>query len=222
MYEIIFASFGLVFTNCLGLNLFYTIYQKATNDCNVLIFIILFYNSLNWIIYSIWFNDLFLFLASIFVPVGSFSCMVISYHDLSDEKKAKFVIVYITFYIFIILYIALLRFSNLEENVKNSIVNYSLILNMIASIMPLTSISSIIKNGTTKKLYIPFTIINAVSSVLWLNYSLIKNNNFLISVFSFGILTSIVESSLYVYCNTSFIMQSCCTLDPNTMNDVVV
>jgi hypothetical protein len=213
MYEIIFASFGLFFSNCLGLNLFYTIHQNVIKDCNFLIFIILFYNSINWIFYSIWFNDLYIFLGSIFVPIGSFSCMINSFHHLSHEQKKIFAIIFCIFYILFIVYIALLRFSNLENNLKNYIVNYSLILNVIASIMPLTSIVSIIKNHTTKTLYIPFTIINAVSSVLWLNYSLIINNNFLIFVFSFGIFTSLIESILYIYCNANLCYQSNIIID---------
>jgi hypothetical protein len=208
MYEIIFASFGLAFSNCLGLNLFYTIHMDLVKDSNFLIFIILFYNSINWIIYSVWFNNLYLLLASIFVPFGSFSCMIISFHHLSHLQKNIFAITSSILYIFFIIYIALLRFSNLEHYVKNYIVDYSLIFNVIASIMPLTSIVSIIKNRSTKTLYIPFTIINAISSILWLNYSLIINNYFLIFVFSFGIFTSLIESILHIYCNVESCYQS--------------
>lgn len=211
MYEIIFASCGIILSNVLGLNLLYTYIQNINKEkeenieYNILIFTILFYNSIDWIVYSLWFNNLFLFIGSLIVPIGSLMCIVIFYNFLSIEKKKIFTIIAILLYIFLIIYILLLQFINIDVNIKNSIVNYSLIFNIVASIMPLTSIITIIKNKSTKTLYIPFTVINIVSSILWLNYGILLNNYFLIFIFAFGIFTSIIEIFIYTIFNTSVI-----------------
>ena len=128
--------------------------------------------------------------------------MITFYNFLSVEKKRFFEILNITFYILLIVYVILLKFSNIDENVKNTIVNYSLVINILTGIMPLTSIIVIIKNRSTETLYIPFTIINAVSSILWLNYGILLNNIFLIFIFAFGLLTSLIEIFFYVTYNT--------------------
>jgi uncharacterized protein with PQ loop repeat len=210
MYELIFASCGLILSNLLGLNLLYTYIKNIENEnedritSNILIFTILFYNSINWIIYSFWFNNLFLFLGSICVPLGSFMCISTFYSILSIEKKIYFTIITIIFYILLIVYVLILKFTNIDKNIKDNIVNYSLVLNIIVSIMPLSSILIIIKNKSIQTLYIPFTIINAIASLLWLNYGIILNNNFLIFIFAFGLLTSIIEIVLYIIYNSSF------------------
>jgi uncharacterized protein with PQ loop repeat len=209
MYELIFASCGLILSNLLGLNLLYTYIKNIHKEdedkitSNILIFTILFYNSINWIIYSFWFNNLFLFLGSLCVPLGSFLCIITSYDILSTEKKIYFTIITIIFYILLIVYVLILKFTNINENIKDNIVNYSLCLNIFVSIMPLSSILIIIKNKSTQTLYIPFTIINAIASLLWLNYGIILNNIFLIFIFAFGLLTSIIEIILYIIYNSS-------------------
>jgi uncharacterized protein with PQ loop repeat len=218
MYELIFASCGLILSNLLGLNLLYTYIKNINKESgdkitsNILIFTILFYNSINWIIYSFWFNNLFLFLGSLCVPLGSFLCITTSYDILSTEKKIYFTIITIIFYILLIVYVLILKFTNINENIKDNIVNYSLGLNIIVSVMPLSSILIIIKNKSTQTLYIPFTIINAIASLLWLNYGIILNNNFLIFIFAFGLLASIVEIILYIIYNPLFSSHFNCSL----------
>lgn len=186
MYDIIFASCGLILSNLLGLNLFYTYIKNIKNENkdevtnNILIFTILFYNSINWIIYSLWFNNLYFFLGTLSVPLGSLMCIITCYDALSIEKKYHFTIIFTFFHVLLITYILLLQFVNLNIDIKNSIVNYSLGLNIIVSLIPLTSIIIIIRDKSTQRLYIPFTMINAAASLLWLNYGLLLNNDFLI------------------------------------------
>jgi uncharacterized protein with PQ loop repeat len=208
MYDIIFPVGGLVFVNILGINLFYSYYTNVNKNPNELtidninMFIIFFYNSINWSIFAIWNNDLWIFLAGVFMPIGSILCVLILYGTLQPQKKNEVFCIFVSLYIYLLAYIVLICYTPLHENVKNTIVNYSLLFfNMCNLMAPLTSAINIIKTKSTKTLYLPFTLVNISSSTLWMIYGIMLNNYYLVSVNCVGIFTATVELILFGYYN---------------------
>ena len=150
MLNIIFPLTGLILINILGLNLFYSYYSnvnKQNNDLsinNIFIFIIFFFNSINWNIFALWYNDLWIFLAGLCMPIGSILCIMLLYNTLTKIKKRIVEIIFFISYLYIILYIILISFVPLSINIKNSIVNYSLLFNIFNCLTPLSSFIEII------------------------------------------------------------------------------
>jgi uncharacterized protein with PQ loop repeat len=207
MYSLIFPISGLLLVNFLGLNLFNTYYQNVDKlpeeicELNIFIFTIFFFNSMNWIIFSLYYNDLWIFLAGVTMPIGSILCILLLYNTISKINKRYIELIFIFAYIYILSLVIIINYTPISIDVKNSIVNYSLLFNIFSFITPLSTIITIIKNKNTKTLYLPFTIINNAASILWLVYGILLNNYFLIAIYSVGILTSLIEIILYMYYN---------------------
>jgi solute carrier family 50 protein (sugar transporter) len=205
MANIIFPIFGLILVNGLGLNLFYSYYNNVYSTeltiNNIFIFITFFFNSINWSIFALWYNDLWIFLGGICMPIGSILCIMLLYTTLNQNQKRKVELSFILGYFYILLYVILINYVPLSIDTKNYIVNYSLLFNIFYFISPLSSILSIIESKSTKMLYLPFTIINMIASSLWLIYGIMLNNYFLISIYSLGIVTSFTETILYFHYN---------------------
>jgi uncharacterized protein with PQ loop repeat len=207
MSNIFFPVGGLVLINILGFNLFYSYYSninKQNNELtinNIFIFIVFFFNSINWMMYGLFKNNLWIFLAGICMPIGSILCIMLLYNTLTNIKKRILEIIFFLAYLYILVYIIIINFAPLDTNIKNLIINYSLLFNIFYFITPLLSFITIIKNKNTKTLYLPFTMINITASTLWLVYGIILNNYFLISIYALGIMTSIIEINLLIYYN---------------------
>ena len=203
MSELVYPIIGIIITNILGGNLIYTYYKNKDlldkEKQNINIFAIIFFNSINWAIYSIWFNYLFIFLGSILILIGSFLCITIYYEETHNKKLFELIV--FLYYIYLIIYISILCFSNIDINIKNTIVNYSLISNFFYFIAPYTNIYNIIITKSTETLYLPFTILNLIGSCVWLVYGINNNSIFQIAVYSFGLMTTIIEFLLIIIYN---------------------
>lgn len=226
MYNLIFPISGLLLVNFLGLNLFNTYYQNVDKlpeeiiELNIFIFTIFFFNSINWMIFSLWYNDLWIFLGGICMPIGSILCVLLLYNTLSKINKRYIEAIFIFAYIYILLYVIIINYIPIDIDIKNTIVNYSLLFNIFYFITPLSSIITIIKNKSTKTLYLPFTIINTSSSVLWLVYGILLNNYFLIAIYSLGLLTALIEIILYLYYNITCSFNLICKRTTNIVNNI--
>jgi uncharacterized protein with PQ loop repeat len=203
MYAIIYPICGIILSDFLGFNLMITHIKNINREddrkleYNILIFTVLFFSSINWIIYSLWFNNILIFMGSIIVPIGSSLCNIGFYNLLSVEKKQTFTVIYTVFYLFVVVYVAILKFSPISNEIKDMMVNYSLTINVLSCIAPLTPLIDMVKTKSTEKLYLPYTVINMTSSILWLIYGITLNNFFLMAVFAFGIVTSSIEIFVY-------------------------
>lgn len=222
MSSIIFPIGGVILINFLGLNLFYSYYinvdkQSDSLDSqplillensteltinNIFIFITFFFNSINWTIFALWYNDLWIFLGGLCMPIGSILCVMLLYTTLNKLQKRKVEIIFILAYLYLLTYIILINYVPINIDTKNLIVNYSLLFNIFYFISPLSSFIEIVKNKSTKTLYLPFTVINMIASTLWLVYGILLNNYFLIAIYSTGILTALIETTLYIYYNS--------------------
>lgn len=240
MFNIIFPIGGLILINCLGLNLFYSYYINVDKQSdaldsqplillensieltinNIFIFITFFFNSINWTIFALWYNDLWIFLGGLCMPIGSILCVMLLYTTLNKFQKRKVEIIFILGYLYLLIYIILINYVPINIDIKNLIVNYSLLFNIFYFISPLSSFIEIIKNKSTKTLYLPFTIINMIASTLWLVYGILLNNYFLIAIYSTGILTALVETFLYIYYNSYWYKKPEITIQEETINDI--
>jgi uncharacterized protein with PQ loop repeat len=216
----LFPIFGLILVNFLGLNLFYSYYTNVDKQTdaqpliqienteltinNIFIFITFFFNSINWSIFALYYNDLWIFLGGVTIPIGSILCIMLLYTTINKIQKRRVEIAFILGYLYILTYIILISYIPINIETKTLIANYSLLFNIFYFVSPLSSFIEIIKNKSTKTLYLPFTIINMGASTLWLVYGILLNNYFLIAIYATGVLTSIIETILYIYYNFGY------------------
>jgi hypothetical protein len=201
---IIFSIFMIILTNYAvldQLHVYSKCITKENTEYSILIFTILLYNSVNWIMYSIWYQNIWLCLACFSIPLGSLMCIIPIYDLSTYVGKRIFQIVSGTFSIYLAVYIFLLNFSDIDTNTKSSIVNCSLLINMFTLVIPLGSLSIMFRNKSVKTVYVPITIMNIIQSVVWLKYGMILNNMLLISTYCFGLIALLVEILLYAIYN---------------------
>jgi hypothetical protein len=201
---IIFSILIIILINSLVLNqlhLYSKCITKENIEYSILILTILLYNSVNWIMYSIWYQNMWLCLACLSIPLGSLMFIIPIYDSLTYMGKKIFQIVSGTFNIYLVIYIFLLNFSDIDTNTKTSIVNYSLLINMFTLVIPLASLSIVFRDKSVKTVYVPITIMNIIQSVVWLKYGMILNNMLLISIYCFGLIALLVEILLYAIYN---------------------
>jgi hypothetical protein len=207
-YGLIFSIFQLFLIEYLVLNLLYTCSQgvtKENKEYRILIFTTLFHNSVNWVIYSIWYKNIWLFLTCFTILLGSLMCIIHSYDLLSYTGKKVFQIVSVTFNTFFLIYMFSLNFLDININSKNAIVNFSLLINTSLLVIPLASLSIIVRKKSVKTVCIPITMMNLLQSAVWLNYGMILSNYYLISVYCFGLIAIFIEILLYAIYNYNMI-----------------
>jgi hypothetical protein len=188
-----------------------TVENNQSVEPNIYIFMVLFFNSVNWSVYAIWYDYQYIFLSDICSQIGSGLCIQVFSDNLTKTQKMRFSLVYAFFYAYFFMYILILKFGDFDVEIKNTIVNYSLTMNLLLFCIPLSNFAEIVKTSSTKTLYLPFTIVNFSSCVMWLCFGLSNKDVFQIAVYVIGTTLSVVELGLFAfYTDKMSIVRSVC------------
>jgi len=203
MQIFIFPIIGVILTNFFGLNILYSYVINRTNlikEYNQLLFTIIFFNCVNWILYSIIINDIFLYTCNICSLISSFGFIQILYKYIDISKLIYIELLSLLFILYFLIMIYLINFvNNIPSNVIINITGNSAMLSSLCTyFFPLIIIKNVIYTKDTTLIYLPQAIIGALNLSCWLVYGIFVNDIYQIIAYSLGLSMCLFQIFVYL------------------------
>ena len=196
----IYPIIGVILTNLLGLNILYTYYNNRIiekNQYNEYLFYIIFFNNLNWLLYSIITIDIYIFFSIILSLIGSFGFIQILYNKINKDKLIYIEIICILYFIYFMFIIYFLNFTN--YNLKIIIGIIAMLTSVSTNISPLLIIRKVIEQNSNELIYLPQALIGILNLSCWLVYSIMINDIYQLITNSIGLSMCVFQIMVYVY-----------------------
>lgn len=200
---LIFPIIGVILTNLFGINIGYSYYINRTNliqEYNEILFTVVFFNALNWALYGIVSQNIFIYTCNIFSIISSFGFIQIMYKNI-DFKKLKYIelislicILYLLTMIFVINFIA----DDNNKLVINISGGVALSSSLCTNFSPMLIIKKVIETKDTSLIYLPQAIIGFINLSSWLTYALIIDDIYQILTDIFGISMCLMQIVIYI------------------------
>jgi len=203
MQLVIFPVIGVVLTNFFGLNILYSYVinrTKLVQEYNEILFTIIFFNCINWIIYSIVIKDIFLYTCNISSIISSFGFIQILYKYIDISKLIYIELISCLFILCVLTIIFLLNFTyNISENVFINITgNCAMFSSLSTYFSPLLIIKKVINTKDLSLIYLPQAIIGTVNLSCWLVYGILINDIYQIITNSLGLGMCLFQVFIYL------------------------
>jgi uncharacterized protein with PQ loop repeat len=203
MQLVIFPVIGVVLTNFFGLNILYSYVinrTKLVQEYNEILFTIIFFNCINWIIYSIVIKDIFLYTCNISSIISSFGFIQLLYKYIDISKLIYIELISCLFIIYLLIIIFLLNFTyNISENVFINITgNCAMFSSLSTYFSPLLIIKKVINTKDPSLIYLPQAIIGTVNLSCWLVYGILINDIYQIITNSLGLCMCLFQVFIYL------------------------
>lgn len=202
MLLLIFPIIGVILSNFFGLNILYSYVKNRANlinEYNEILFTILFFNSINWILYSIMVKDIFLYLSTLFSLLSSFGFIQILYKYIDISKLIYIEIISIIYIIYFFIIIFFIQFiPNIPSYIYINITGYTAMITCILSYFsPLLIIKKVIITKDNSLIYFPQAIIGTINLTCWLIYSIIIDDIFQIITDVLGLSMCVFQIIIY-------------------------
>ena len=202
MLLLIFPIIGVILSNFFGLNILYSYIINRTNltkEYNEILFTIIFFNSFNWILYSVMVDDIFLYFSTLFQLISSFGFIQILYKYMDISKLIYIEIISIIYIIYFFIIIFLIHFiPNIPSNIFINITGYTAMITCISTYFsPLLIMKKVIVTKDNTLIYLPQAIIGSINLTCWLVYSIIINDIFQIITDILGLSMCLFQIIIY-------------------------
>jgi uncharacterized protein with PQ loop repeat len=203
MQLVIFPVIGVVLTNFFGLNILYSYIKNRTKllqEYNEILFTIIFFNCINWIVYSIVIKDIFLYTCNICSLISSFGFIQILYKYIDISKLIYIELISCLFILYVLTIIFLLNFTyNISENVFINITgNCAMFSSLSTYFSPLLIIKKVINTKDPSLIYLPQAIVGTVNLSCWLVYGIMINDIYQIITNSLGLGMCLFQVFVYL------------------------
>ena len=200
MLRIIFPIFGVILTNLVGCNLIRSYLLNRENlihEYNEILFYTIIFNTIGWTIYGTVIKDIFIFISGITTIISSFGFIQIMYKYIKPEKLIYIEIISILFYLYFIIIIGLINFSDI--NIKKILGVSCIIFTILMNFMPILIIKQVINTQNTDLIYLPQAIINFINYSCWFIYGLLNYNLVLLITNSVSLSLCLFQIIVYGY-----------------------
>ena len=200
MLKIIFPIFGVILTNLVGCNLIRSYLlnrQNLIHEYNEILFYNIIFNTTGWTIYGSVIKDIFIFTSGITTLIASFGFIQIMYKYIKPEKLIYIEIMSILFYLYFIIIIGLINFTDIK---MDKILGISCIVTTILmNSIPLLIIKQVINTQNTDLIYLPQAIINFINYSCWFIYGFLDYNLVLLITNSVSLSLCLFQIIVYGY-----------------------
>jgi len=203
MQLIIFPVIGVILTNFFGLNILYSYVfnrTKLVQEYNEILFTIIFFNCINWIIYSIVIKDIFLYTCNICSLISSFGFIQILYKYIDILKLFYIELISCLFIIYILTIIFLLNFTyTISANIFINITGTCAMFSSLSSYFsPLLIVTKVINTKDPSLIYLPQAIVGTINLSCWLVYGILINDIYQIITNSLGLGMCLFQVFIYL------------------------
>lgn len=199
---IIFPIIAVLLTNLFGLNILNTYYKNRINliyEYNEIQFTIIFFNSINWMIYGSVSKNICLYVANIFTLLFSFGFIQILYKYIELSKLKYIEIISLIFIIYFIVIIYIINFTYVDKSI---IIDITGTLSTISSICtyfsPILIIKKVIETKDNTLIYLPQVLIGIINLSCWLIYGIVLNDIYQIITDSFALSMCLLQLIIYI------------------------
>ena len=202
-----YGLIGVILMNLIGLNIGYSYIinkNEIKHEYNHNLFYIIFFSSLNWILYSIIILDHYIFLSCISSLICTFGFMQILYTDLYINKSSKLLWIEIwcciyMIFIFVLVYLYYFMFIISIELITKILGISSMILSIATNISPMLILYEVIQTSNVEKIYLPQALIGLFNLIVWLIYSIIIDDIFQIITNAICGIMCLLQCIVYCY-----------------------
>lgn len=195
---------GIILSNIFGINLIYTFNQNKeeypVKEYNKLLFPILFINNINWFLFGILYEDLYITLSCLIGTFGTFltTMLFYKYSDIYTMRLIEIILNIFMLYVILIIYLKIF-FVVYNDIILEIISTTTIITHVITYTIPFYTIKKIIDSGNTESIYTPFTFIGFINSFLWTIYGFNQNSMYQIIPNGYGILSSFIQIGITIW-----------------------
>jgi solute carrier family 50 protein (sugar transporter) len=201
--QIIFGIIGNILSFYFGIKILQTYNEnriKVVKPLNDYLFFIMFFNSFNWLYYSVVLNDIFIFINNILFIYVNLGMMLICYSKLDDSRKKYIELISGLFISYFLIMTFLFNFTSISYSDLVFIFGFGLVISSIGSYLaPIFIIKEVIQTQNHKLIYIPQALIGLVTMIIFLTYGIIINNIFIVIVDAIVIFICIIQLLVYLY-----------------------
>ena len=201
--QIIFGIIGNILSFYFGIKILQTYNEnriKVVKPLNDYLFFIMFFNSFNWLYYSVVLNDIFIFINNILFIYVNLGMMLICYSKLDDSRKKYIELISGLFISYFLIMTFLFNFTSISYSDLVFIFGFGLVISSIGSYLAqIFIIKEVIQTQNHKLIYIPQALIGLVTMIIFLTYGIIINNIFIVIVDAVVIFICIIQLLVYLY-----------------------
>ena len=202
-----YGLIGVILTNLIGLNIGYSYIinkNEIKHEYNHNLFYIIFFSSLNWLLYSIIILDHYIFFSEISLLICTFGFIQILYTDLYIKKSPKLFWIEICccinmIFLFVLLYLYYFMSIISIELITKILGISSMTLSNATNFSPMLILYEVIQTSNIEKIYLPQALIGLFNLIVWLIYSIIINDIFQIITNVICCLMCLLQCIIYCY-----------------------
>jgi solute carrier family 50 protein (sugar transporter) len=207
---LIFPILGVILTNLIGIELLYTYYRNRIvliKNYNEVLFITIFFNSINWAIYGVVTKNIFVFSCNISSIISCFGFIQILYKHLEPTKLKYIECLTLVFISYDLIIIYIINFTNVSNVIIRHITgSMATISSLCTYFSPLLIIKQVIDSKDTSLIYLPQVLISILNLLSWLINSIIIQDMYQITTDFISLSMCIFQ--LIVYLTIQYFYQS--------------
>ncbi len=208
--QLIFGIIGNILSVYFGLKILQTYKNNrltVINKINEYLFFIMFFNTFNWLFYSIVLRDIFIFINNVVPIFGNFGMILVCYSRIEESRKIYIEIISGLFISYFIIMTFLFNFTLISYKNLSFVFGIGAVLTSILSYLsPILIIREVIETRNHKIIYLPQVLLGLITMIIFLIYGLVINNIFIIIVDAIIIFICLVQ--LLVYCYYKYMVKS--------------